>query len=338
MSPEKKSKLDKELQALYESCFADGLTPAEIRHVAGPFVSSSTEKKRALPRRRLVKKAIACTAVVLFLLLVRESIEWRLSMYGRLFLIALLPYWDWTPYHYATCLVANPLYKARTVTTTDCQVCEDLRGVARADGVDTQALLEQYVENLVPLVVRESMGDWPSSMTSFALTNVTQAYLDDEDLKAAAICNFRSNRHRMGFDSFLRSLPTASGWFAHWESCDHSGQKHLRQFYRRPSFLPLAVELTRPNWVIASQGFSGRRFKQLEFEAGSTLVWLAQVKGLNYIRLAPEAVCSDICQELELLLDARDILLVHTNMWKVHYLPGEDSENIAFAAGGFISE
>ncbi|XP_070390720.1 uncharacterized protein [Dermacentor albipictus] len=151
------------------------------------------------------------------------------------------------------------------------------------------------------------MGDWPSSMPSFALTNITEAYLNDEDLKAAAICNFRSNRRRMGFDSFLRSFPTASGWFALWENCDHSGQKHLRQFYRRPSFLPLAVELTRPNWVIASQGFSGRRFKQLEFESGSTLVWLAQVKGLGYIRLTPEAVCSDICQELELLLEARDI-------------------------------
>ncbi|XP_049275486.1 uncharacterized protein LOC119404402 [Rhipicephalus sanguineus] len=475
-------KLGKELQALYESCLADGLTQAEIRHAAGAFVSSQTKRRRS---------AIVCTAVVLFLLLLRDSIEWRLCMCARLLMIALLPYWNWTPYHYVTCLVDNPFFSTRTISTTDCQVqlqqelltqqqqqarnastneavstgpaedlspttqavaaplnptelarriddidrrltsiqqhlgerlpmrqrrhspsrdrnttslpppdingpcyyhrrfgdketlssegepfngqfhrrnhdrcpyefasllqrtsgdirssalsttmvqvCEDLRGAVRVDGFEPQALLEDFVDNLVPLVVSEDMSQWPSATTSFALTNVTQAYLEDQVLKEAAVCNFRSNR-RLGFDAFLRSFTTSSGWFAHWENCDRSGQKHLRQFYRRPSFLPLAVELTRPNWVIASRGFSGRRFKQLDFEAGSTLVWFAQVKGLNYIRLVPESVCSGICQELELLLDARDILLVHTSLWRVHYLPGEDSENIAFAAGCFISE
>ncbi|XP_077509080.1 uncharacterized protein LOC144120505 [Amblyomma americanum] len=332
------SQLDKELQATYESCVADGLTEAEIRHAARLFLNCSQRRRATPPRRRLVKKAIACTTIVVFLLLAKESIEWRLCMYGRLALIALLPYWDWTPYHYASCLISNPLYKARTVTTADCQVCEDLRGAARADGVDPQLLLEGYVENLVPVVVRENMGDWVALEPSFALTNVTQAYLDDEELKEAAICNFRSNLRQLGFDAFLRRFPTMTGWFAHWENCDRSGQKHIRQFYRRPSFLPLAVELTRPNWAVASRGFIGRRFKQLDFEGGSTLVWIAQVKGFNYIRLVPEAVCSDICQELELLLEAKEILLVHAKLWKVHYLPGEESENIAFAAGGFISD
>ncbi|KAH8040062.1 hypothetical protein HPB51_009318 [Rhipicephalus microplus] len=203
-------KLGKELQALYESCLADGLTPAEIRHVARPFVYS--QKRR--------RSAIVFTAVVLLLLLLRESIEWRLCMCARLLMIA--------------------------------------------------------------------------------------AYLEDPDLKVAAVCNFRSNS-RLGFDSFLRSFSSSSGWSAHWENCDRSGQKHLRQFYRKPSFLPLAFEMTRPNWVIASRGFSGRRFKELDFEAGSTLVWFAQVKGLSYIRLVPESICSGICQELELLLDASDI-------------------------------
>nr|XP_037272015.1 uncharacterized protein LOC119164018 [Rhipicephalus microplus] len=289
-------KLGKELQALYESCLADGLTPAEIRHVARPFVYS--QKRR--------RSAIVFTAVVLLLLLLRESIEWRLCMCARLLMIALLPYWNWMPYHYATCLVNNPFFNASTISISDCQVCEDLRGVARADGFEPQALLEDFVDNLVPLVVREDMSRWPSAATSFSITNVTQAYLEDPDLKVAAVCNFRSNS-RLGFDSFLRSFSSSSGWSAHWENCDRSGQKHLRQFYRKPSFLPLAFEMTRPNWVIASRGFSGRRFKELDFEAGSTLVWFAQVKGLSYIRLVPESICSGICQELELLLDASDI-------------------------------
>lgn len=46
---------------------------------------------------------------------------------------------------------------------------------------------------------------------------------------------------------------------------------------------------------------------QLDFESGSTLVWLAQVKGLNYVRLLPEPVCAQQCQDLDLVLETRDI-------------------------------
>ncbi|XP_077533016.1 uncharacterized protein LOC144145320 [Haemaphysalis longicornis] len=330
------AQLERDVQATLDCCVADGLTEAEIRHAARPFLSAP--KKRPTCRRLLVKRAIASVAVVLSLLLARESIEWRVCMYARLAMIALLPYWDWTPYHYEICLIANPLYQEKELTATDCQVCEDLRGVVRADGTESQDLLEDVVDNLIPVVVKEGLGDWPAMDPYFSIANITQAYLEDRKLREASICNFRSNLQHLGFDNFLRRLPAMDGgWFAHWENCDLAGQKHLRQFYRRPSFLPPAVELTRPNWVIASSGFAGRRFKQLYLEERSHLVWLAQVKGLNYVRLVPEDVCSDICPELELLLEAREILTVNTKLWKVLYLPGENSENMAFAAGGLTS-
>ncbi|XP_029826125.3 uncharacterized protein LOC115311576 [Ixodes scapularis] len=325
------AEVDAELASMYDCCVADGLGDLEIRNAARAFMTEDHARNKL----RWFSKLAIISGFGAFLCS-RDVVTRKMCMYGRLALIAILPYWDWTQYHYASCLIENPLYKSRTLSVADCQVCEDLSRVPRADDLDRRSLLESYVENLVPVLVTETLRGWPVLEKSFTLSNITQGYLEDRALQDAAICNFRSNLRQWGFDSFLRRYSGLSGWFAHWENCDHVGQKHLRQFYRRPEFLPLAVELTRANWVIASSGFAGRRFKPLDFETGSTLVWLAQVKGHNYVRLLPEPVCAQQCQDLDLVLETRDILLLNTKLWKVEYLPGEDTDNLAFAAGGFI--
>ncbi len=78
----------------------------------------------------------------------------------------------------------------------------------------------------------------------------------------------------------------------------------LRTFYKRPEFLPLALDLTDTNWVIMSEGYATRIPKAVPFSA--PVFVLAQVKGKLEVQLSPQPTCDGICLALNATLSQDD--------------------------------
>ncbi|XP_064461081.1 uncharacterized protein LOC135371040 [Ornithodoros turicata] len=331
------SRIDEQIRELHALSVQDGLCKAEILKATKVFLPGKTTVRWDRQYLWYIGKVVLAVAV-LFAVFSRDAVSRRMCMYGRTLLISLLPYWDWTAYHHSPCLIENPLYVERGLSLSDCQVCEDTLRIDRVKDASPDTVLDKYFGNYVPLVVQGPQWDWPSFDASFVIENITKKYAEDPVLKDAAICGYQTNRKHWAFDTFVEKHSSETGWFAHWENCDGPGQKHARQFYRRPPFLPLAVELTRPNWILVSNLYRGRRFKQITFESGSSIVLLAQLKGSLAIRLLPPPICEQVCENMEFVLNYGDILLFAPRIWTLQYMPRAETQTIAVAAGGFLEE
>lgn len=95
---------------------------------------------------------------------------------------------------------------------------------------------------------------------------------EDEMDMSDGICMFRSNVPSLRGGNAQRhsTLLLASSsvqhqssrrWFVHWENCGLLRRKAMRKLYHKPAFFPPALELTPPNWIIASSNYNASRFK-----------------------------------------------------------------------------
>lgn len=74
----------------------------------------------------------------------------------------------------------------------------------------------------------------------------------------------------------------------------------------------------------------------INFSPDTKIVFLVQIKGFNYIRLKAKDPCSKSCEVLQEVLNEEEILMFTTELWQLEYLPGEETENIALAIGGYF--
>ena len=94
-----------------------------------------------------------------------------------------------------------------------------------------------------------------------------------------------------------------------------------RRFYPRPYFVTAAVDLSFNNWILISNRYRAKNFKQVPVSSHATLFFpqlsqrnclqvrlrsrlalMAQIRGSNRIRLVPQPTCANYCPEIELTL------------------------------------
>nr|CAD7261344.1 unnamed protein product [Timema shepardi]CAD7572278.1 unnamed protein product [Timema californicum] len=115
---EKLKVLDEELMSFYQYCQQVGFSEAEMDVICAPLVSSL--------RKSFFKKVIKYIIIVLtfvafaYGLCQVDSVSLHFSAVGRLLMIKLLPFWDWTAMFYESCLVSNPFYGEYQLTEEDC--------------------------------------------------------------------------------------------------------------------------------------------------------------------------------------------------------------------------
>nr|XP_053634067.1 uncharacterized protein LOC128689707 [Cherax quadricarinatus] len=251
--------------------------------------------------------------------------------------LQLLPRWDWTRIYYSDCFIINPYYVSRSLTEDDCNVCESLDKVDRLTNVSSQVVSEDYLKNDIPFIVTDGMDDWPVMNTEqFWFDNITEMYLSEE-LRTIYPCELTSNLRLRPDDlrSFLKKIhnPDIHRWYGHWENCNKKAAKALRQIYRRPYFIPHMVDLSDSNWVLISSDFRGKVYKEIDFQ--TELLWVAQVRGWSRIRLVPREPCDHFCPELLETITESQMIVVTNLLWKFEYIPGEHTDNLAVAVGGF---
>ncbi|XP_063220213.1 uncharacterized protein LOC134529747 [Bacillus rossius redtenbacheri] len=327
---EKLKVLDEELMSFYQYCQQVGFTESEMDVICAPLVSSL--------RKSAIKKIVKCMAIVALVLGIVYGISHlgavSLHFYAitRLFMIKLLPFWDWTSMFYESCLVSNPFYGEYTLTEEDCISCEALEYVDRLGNVAYEQLLDGYLSRDAPLIVIDAMESWPVMNTDdFWFDNITQLYLQDDKLVDTVPCILTTNLRLGSSDlhAFLKriSSPQADKWFVHWQNCDINAVKALRKFYQRPYFLSSSVSPAHFNWVLMSSDYNTRIYKKVELDSG--LIMLAQLRGTTSFRLTPHNPCNSSCPELLGDLQEGEVLVFTNFMWTFEYYPGRNLDNVA---------
>ncbi|KAG8182382.1 hypothetical protein JTE90_010745 [Oedothorax gibbosus] len=324
--------VNNEIKNIYEYCLAAGLTHEEIVEKAKPYLQHPLQydawKKTFLT---ILKIGICCLA--LSFTLASDKISRSVLTHGRHFMFKVLAVWDWTDLYSETCLVNNPYYLDEQVYVVDCQACEDVFDVDYLNSTSSDEISQLYMQRNIPVIVRDAMSEWPVMKETFTISNLTEKFYDLED----DICMFQTNlplgNHYKFFDKLLNQ--DLQRWYAHWENCDKSTQKLLRKFYSRPYFMPGVVQMTEANWILMSSGYSGKKFKEVDVMSSVTAMWVAQVWGYNKIQFQPKEPCNKMCNTLEDTIEEGEIVLFNPAIWTFSYLPGDKTENLAIAAGGF---
>lgn len=338
MSDDSLKLIDEEIHNLYDYCIKNGMSEEEILKAAAPLL-------RSIQWEKLKKRFFLGIAFIIFIgifigLLFYDPIFRMICMLGRLFLIKILPFWDWTYLYRSTCFLSNPYYVVPGLQESDCQVCEDLFEIDVMNFTTSEIVMEKYLKNDIPLIVSNATEGWPINENNFDVNNITKMYLEELETNDNEVCMFQTNLKIDNHINFLETIASHNNilnrWYAHWENCGRTTEKAVRKFYIHPYFLPLALEMREPSWILLSHNFRGRIYKMINFSPDTKIVFLVQIKGFNYIRLKAKDPCSKSCEVLQEVLNEEEILMFTTELWQLEYLPGEETENIALAIGGYF--
>jgi len=86
----------------------------------------------------------------------------------------------------------------------------------------------------------------------------------------------------------------------------------MRKYYKRPEIVPSMLELTKSNWILVSQNYTGLQFKlvlhkfyllilivnihlfdkQIDPSPGTQAVLMIQIRGENRIKAEPKEFCA----------------------------------------------
>ncbi|XP_072103813.1 uncharacterized protein [Mobula birostris] len=253
-----------------------------------------------------------------------------LSFCGRVLLIQLLPYWDWTLYSNTDCLIRNPYYFARgleSLQLTDCiNVCQKYPTVESLQKVDSKVVLQKYLRQNLPLVVTDGAEEWVA-IREFTVPFLTRLFSGHPVLQNTIVCSYWDSHHSLEKSpgAFLEKVhhQRLSQWAIQWKNCNKAAAKVIRGFYQRPYFLPPVVELSESNWLLmasqAGDGGTGNIFVKMGDHDGDLLMWIAQLQGVFEVQLLPRDICASNCTHYTMQLSPGQTVAVPLRMWEVQY-------------------
>ncbi|XP_076043449.1 uncharacterized protein LOC143026618 [Oratosquilla oratoria] len=327
--------VNQEIMSLYDYLQREGVSGSDWEDVTKPLVRMVRMAKFKKWVRRVM--ALAALFLAFYMALQIPWVHKAACAIGRQSLMLVLPKWDWTKIYYSDCFLSNPYYVSQSLMEDDCNVCESMERLDHLVNVSAVVVSEEYLKNDVPFVVVDGMDNWEVMNTDqFWFDNVTELYLTD-DMRGIYPCELTTNLRVRSDDliAFLRKIhnPDVHRWYGHWENCNKKAAKLLRQMYRRPYFIPHMVDLSDSNWVLISSNYKGKVYKEIVFQTEMLLV--VQIRGWTRFRLVPREPCDHYCPELFDSIREGEMVVVTSLMWKFEYIPGENTDNLAIAVGGF---
>lgn len=332
---EKLQIIDDEIRTLHHFCVTQGYDPWQIQRNAQPILGAVKSARR---KKLLVNLGKLCSILLILTALWHYDPVYRLTCsFGRLAAIQVLPYWDWTTLYGQECLVNNPYFVGHRLQEEDCELCEHLEYIDRIQNVSHSILMEDYLKRDIPVIITDGMDHW-IARDLFNMQFLNNLYATDPALVDVLPCMFASNvRIKYGNPRALLELAARgdiTNWYAHWENCEKNAAKVLRQFYKRPYFIPPMVEMAEPNWIFLASQYRGKKNKPADIAL--PMMWMAQLKGQIKVRLTPRSPCNSTCSTLYNTLHEGDILVMTDMMWLLDYLPISSGDTIAIGSGGFF--
>ncbi|KAJ3640192.1 hypothetical protein Zmor_003506 [Zophobas morio] len=232
----------------------------------------------------------------------------------------------------STCLITMPSDASKWFREPEiCDICEGVTQVIKIKNVSAAAFYRDYVLPATPVVVMDGAKYW-TAQKNFSFDFFKKLYQTSDD---SVSCQFFP--YKTEFSSLLEALEMdpkrarlESGqkpWYIGWSNCNDEAGKILRQYYDVPYFLPNTSENIALNWIFMGGPGQGAHMHVDNVQFPS---WQAQLRGRKLWRLAPPPECYYKCQEMEITVEAGEIIVVDTNRWyhQTFILPGEISITI----------
>uniref|UniRef100_A0A182YP40 Uncharacterized protein n=1 Tax=Anopheles stephensi TaxID=30069 RepID=A0A182YP40_ANOST len=267
------------------------------------------------------------------------SVNWHVTAIGRLLMIEMLPYWDWTPLYRGKCLIAkakegvgSKKFEPPISFPDDCVVCRNFGTVPVRANVSYETLYRHHLMRNVPIVVADVYPPWNEHMHYGA--DWDGFLLDLEELLLGDPCDFRTNLlFKPSFaktsaiarmvDLLAEDTATAAkdhGWFVQLRNCALRTVKKTRTMFGKPYFYATHWEPPYTNWILISRGLEGTSAMTPNM-AG--LVIVHQMRSHLSVTLRPRAECASSCQVLSVTLHEQQSLLFSTTLWTFSYVPSD---------------
>lgn len=302
---------NEEINDFYKYLKDNKYTDAEIRKIFAPL---SPEKKFKLATTVIAASLI--TFAILYFATYFETISWHFSALGRILLIKILPFWDWTSLKNQQCLISKPSTTTQEITF-NCDLCENIHQIDVYDTISPETLKNRYIDIEVPVIIKKS---W-SKMNFPGILTENTAFADSKP------CNVGTNIHTG--DTNVRNLITKTelfnSFFIHFQNCDFGAVKQFRGFTPRPDFLPPELSPVQYNWLLWSRNYNVSKFKMLGLVDKIAVV--GQISGGNFLKLIPRNNCEGECSQIEIRLNEGETMIL-SSLWNLEYRP-DLGENLA---------
>lgn len=326
-NPELKT-VEKELCSFYEYCKMNSFSKEEMEEICKPL--------HLLIRKSLLMRYIryityfVLISSFLYYICISETILWNLSAIGRVFMVKLLPFWNWEKLSNQKCLINNFLREPEPILAPkfDCTLCEAIDDIPTTTNIDPYVLSEIYLDLNIPVVITDGLKNYPH-IDNANHFNLSEDILSDETLATSVPCELSTNMlptSNYKMSDIIAKPVKFKKWFLHFQNCDFNAVKQFRILAPRPYFLRPEIIPIQYSWLLMSDNYQVSKYKKLELV--DKIAVFAQMNGSNYIRLIPRLNCADECPILEMELQHNEAI-VFTSLWDLEYKPNHISRNIA---------
>ncbi|XP_055678156.1 uncharacterized protein LOC129786925 [Lutzomyia longipalpis] len=311
---------DQEFREFFAKVHQENFVNSDVKKIYRPLV--------IYLRWRIFRKytAIFFFIGILWALVQVTVINWNLVAVGRLFLIKLLPFWNWTHLHNAKCLIDYPIALAPNADDHvvgdkyqfDCSVCENIDTIYTTRDLDYTNLSEEFLERGLPVLLMDSHTAWPED-------NFTQHLLTLEPLMESTPCEMSSNlivRRLANLQELIERIQRMEkhSWFLHFHNCDFPAVKATRLIAPRPLFFPPHLEPAYSSWILMSHKYDHPAPKEITLDG---IVLVRQLQGRGVFRLSGRGKCLEECGKYTVEVKSGEALLFTTDLWEFSYFPNE---------------
>uniref|UniRef100_A0A1B0ALJ9 Uncharacterized protein n=1 Tax=Glossina palpalis gambiensis TaxID=67801 RepID=A0A1B0ALJ9_9MUSC len=256
-----------------------------------------------------------------------NDLHWFLSAIGRLFLIQLTPYWNWSPLYNAKCLLQtgdNPTTMTVPVALSfsevddeNCVLCEFIDFIPTVSNVTFFFIQQHYLESAVPVIITDS----------HQLVRVQHLFdvifLKSSNFLKNQPCDVSTNlltKKLFNVEAALikaaKLLKFDKKWFLQIRNCELEAVKLARAFILRPYYYPKHLSPAYTTWLLMSHNY---RSKEMRILRNKGLIIMQQLLGDLVVKLRTKEPCIANCPNMHLLLKQGESLIFTTDLWILSY-------------------
>nr|XP_023012909.1 uncharacterized protein LOC111502949 [Leptinotarsa decemlineata] len=252
-----------------------------------------------------------------------ESISWQLSSIGRIFLIKILPYYDWRPLKNKQCLI-DAFSKENELLddNLNCDICENIKHIEVYETIDEDILDERYIKRDRPVILSKGLEMWPND------SKFIQELRLNEHFSSSYPCELSTDilKDLRTIYQIIENVDQFDEFFLHFQNCDVDAMKIFRRFTFRPEALPPVYSPVLYNWLIWNKNYNTSNYKRVALV--EKVAVFGQLFGYTYVSLIPRKNCEFVCPQLNIKLTGRE-MLIFSSLWDLEYRPFEKGENMA---------
>ncbi|EDW73988.1 uncharacterized protein Dwil_GK21690 [Drosophila willistoni] len=307
--------MESELKQLLEQCQKQNFSSEQMSSICEPLIWTMRWNK--LKRCFL----LGLPLLVIYLIWIYcDCFSWSLSALFRLFLIQVLPYWNWSNYYNGKCLIAKDYQPSESPSGSfrwnNCDLCSNLEGISTVSNVSYSMMESQFLELGLPVIVTDAelklnLNDLIKRMQTKAIDLVSS-----EPCDVSSSLMLRQIFHLEAAIQKIRQGSALTKWHLHFRNCQSRAVKTSRLLLPRPYYYPKHLEPYYSSWLLMSH----RQYRPQQEIYVKGLIFIQQLSGHFEFRLQPKAPCDgNVCPSLSLRLNEGEGLVYYTELWHLSY-------------------